>query len=353
MREQMLEFAECMRDHGIDMPDPVFADDGRVADPGERPVGRRRPAGTTTTSRPPQEECSRTRLVFGPMAPGAAACPDGRGRLTVRGWWLLDRRGRRRGRRRRRRRGRLPSERSDEPPADDRRATEAELATVDVVRRDLARVEELDGTVGHGDATPLVLDRPGHAHRAARAGDVIEPGDVVAEVDGLPIIALQGAFPLWRALGPGVDDGKDVLQLEYMLASLGYAEEHDVTVDEDWTSATTDAVEAFQEDHGQDDDGEIDLGEIVFIDGPVLRRRRRPASLGQPASEAGISVTADRAVGPRRPRRGRRRPARRRRRGRGRAAHRRDGDGDGHRRSGRRETDEATGAIDASRSRSR
>ncbi|MGH9135910.1 MAG: hypothetical protein ACRD0G_02550, partial [Acidimicrobiales bacterium] len=32
MREEALEFSECMREHGIDMPDPVFADegDGRV-----------------------------------------------------------------------------------------------------------------------------------------------------------------------------------------------------------------------------------------------------------------------------------------------------------------------------------
>ena len=39
MREELLEFTECMRDHGIDMPDPVFGDDGRVtmeATPGER-----------------------------------------------------------------------------------------------------------------------------------------------------------------------------------------------------------------------------------------------------------------------------------------------------------------------------
>ncbi len=28
MREQMLEFTECMREQGIDMPDPVFSDDG-------------------------------------------------------------------------------------------------------------------------------------------------------------------------------------------------------------------------------------------------------------------------------------------------------------------------------------
>jgi hypothetical protein len=31
MREQALEFAECMREHGIDMPDPVFSEDGGIS----------------------------------------------------------------------------------------------------------------------------------------------------------------------------------------------------------------------------------------------------------------------------------------------------------------------------------
>lgn len=38
MREQVLEFTECMREQGIDMPDPVFSDDGGFtvqAEPGE------------------------------------------------------------------------------------------------------------------------------------------------------------------------------------------------------------------------------------------------------------------------------------------------------------------------------
>jgi hypothetical protein len=30
MRENMLEYAQCMRDHGIDMPDPTFDDNGGV-----------------------------------------------------------------------------------------------------------------------------------------------------------------------------------------------------------------------------------------------------------------------------------------------------------------------------------
>ena len=179
----------------------------------------------------------------------------------------------------------------DPPPAEDAGDPVAEQTTVEVVRRDLARVEELDGTVGHGDSTPLVLNAEGTLTALPEPGDVIAAGDVAAEVDGLPIIALEGAFPLWRTLGPGVEDGKDVLQVEYVLASLGYAQEHDVTVDDDWTSATTEAVEAFQEDHGQDDDGEIDLGELVFVDGPV-RVAEVTGVLGQPASEAGIAVTS-------------------------------------------------------------
>ena len=179
---------------------------------------------------------------------------------------------------------------------------------------------------------------------------MIEPGDVVAEVDGLPVIALQGAFPLWRTLGPGVEDGKDVLQLEYILASLGYAQEYDVTVDEDWTSATTEAVEAFQEDHGQDDDGEIDARRAACSStdrcgSPRSTGVARPAGgrgrhRGH-ATEQSVHVDLDTAdadlLG-------------RRRQGRGRAAHRRDVDRHGDRRSGRRRPT-SDRRVDASRSR--
>ena len=81
------------------------------------------------------------------------------------------------------------------------------VTLVEVVRRDLARAEELEGTVGYGTVTPLVLAAEGTLTGLPEVGDVIEPGDVVAEVDGRPIIALNGTTPLWRALGAGVDDG--------------------------------------------------------------------------------------------------------------------------------------------------
>jgi hypothetical protein len=38
MRQQLLDFAQCMRDHGIDVPDPQFDGEGRVKiDAGKRP----------------------------------------------------------------------------------------------------------------------------------------------------------------------------------------------------------------------------------------------------------------------------------------------------------------------------
>ena len=163
--------------------------------------------------------------------------------------------------------------------------------TAEVVRTDLVRTEELDGTIGHGDVTPLVLASTGTLTALPAAGDTLSSLSVVAEVDGRPILAVDGAFPYWRSLGAGVDDGKDVLQLEYLLATLGYAQDHDVTVDEEWTSATTEAVEDFQADHGQPADGLVDLGELVVLTAPV-RVADVGGTVGQPAGEAGITVTA-------------------------------------------------------------
>ena len=288
MREQLLEFAECMRDHGIDMPDPVFYEDGRVTMSAE--AGERFEPGDDETFEAASEECGRDGAGWS----STAATPATKARTDE---GLAAARRRRRPRRRSRVAGVALFGDDDPSGADAEAASAEEPATlVDVVRRDLARTEELDGTVAYGDATPLVLAVEGTLTGLPDVGDVIEAGDVIAEVDGQPVVALNGPTPLWRTLGPGVDDGTDVLVVEYVLAAMGYAEEHDMTVDEEWTSATTEAVEDFQADHGQDDDGQIDLGEVVFIDGPV-RVDAVAGALGQRASEAGIEVTSpERAV---------------------------------------------------------
>ena len=68
MREQALEFAKCMREHGIDMPDPQFGEDGGVTiNVGSRGRGRCPSSRWTRTSRPPPR--SAADLVAGSSRP--------------------------------------------------------------------------------------------------------------------------------------------------------------------------------------------------------------------------------------------------------------------------------------------
>ena len=60
-----------------------------------------------------------------------------------------------------------------------------------------------------------------------------------------------------------------MLQLESALTDLGYNPDGDVTVDGDYTSYTEDMVESWQEDVGQTVDGVVQLGEVMFLSGPI------------------------------------------------------------------------------------
>ena len=53
MREELLAFSECMREHGIDMPDPVFSERRRGWRWGHRPA-MARPSTTKSSRRPPR-----------------------------------------------------------------------------------------------------------------------------------------------------------------------------------------------------------------------------------------------------------------------------------------------------------
>ena len=71
MQERLLEFAECMRDHGIDMPDPVFGEDGRVEIRADAPEGGGDPR-EDDDFQAAQEECNEDGGMFGPgVAPGS------------------------------------------------------------------------------------------------------------------------------------------------------------------------------------------------------------------------------------------------------------------------------------------
>jgi peptidoglycan hydrolase-like protein with peptidoglycan-binding domain len=147
-------------------------------------------------------------------------------------------------------------------PASPAAAAAPAAATTAVERRDLVDRESLDGTLGYADDGTLNAGAAGVLTRIPDPGSVITRGHSLYALDDKPAaFLLYGGLPAWRALEPGMSDGADVRQLERNLRALGY---DPGTVDEDWDSDTTAAVEHFQADRGLDKTGTLKLGTIVF-----------------------------------------------------------------------------------------
>jgi hypothetical protein len=166
---------------------------------------------------------------------------------------------------------------------DDAGATrnDAPTATAAVERRDLVDRESIDGTLGYADATPLRAGAVGTLTEIRESGDVVRRGESLYDVeDQQAAWLLYGELPAWRDFTPGMSDGDDILQLERNLRKLGYDPEGDMTVDDEWTWATTAAVERFQDDHAVTEDGSLGQGEVVFRPGPS-RVGELKAAVGQ------------------------------------------------------------------------
>jgi multidrug efflux system membrane fusion protein len=149
-------------------------------------------------------------------------------------------------------------------------------ATGTVERRTLAERLTAAGMIGYaGDATVLAR-LSGTVTALPAIGDVIRRGERLYALAGEPVLLMYGALPAYRTLAEGVTEGKDVEQLERNLASLGHSPG---TVDEAFTYATAAAVAAWQEDHGLEASGEVELGRVAFLRGPQ-RVTKPEATLG-------------------------------------------------------------------------
>jgi hypothetical protein len=81
-------------------------------------------------------------------------------------------------------------------------------------------------------------------------------------------VLLHGDVPAFRDLSVDADPGADVTQLEQALVDLGFGD--GVTVDTEFSDATADAVEAWEEALGRSDpDGVVTLGDVVFAPGDL------------------------------------------------------------------------------------
>lgn len=162
--------------------------------------------------------------------------------------------------------------------------------TVAVERKTLTITEEFGATLGFAGDYGVIGGLSGILTRTVPVGALVEAGEWLYETDGRDRTSLMyGKRPAWRALGPSVSNGADVLQLEQNLERLGYTRTG-FEVDRDWDSRTTAAVKRWQRDAGLTVDGIIELGEVVFLP-EAIRVTEIGAPLGSMVGQGAVVLS--------------------------------------------------------------
>lgn len=153
-------------------------------------------------------------------------------------------------------------------------------ASARVTRQTLVDSETASGELGYGEQTTLTARRAGTVTWLAAAGTTIKRGAPVYRVDNEPVVLLYGSLPAYREMRAGVR-GSDVKQFERNLSALGY---DGFTADDEYTSATAEAVRDWQDDLGVAQTGRVDPGRIVYAPSTVRvdARIAAPGDLVQP-----------------------------------------------------------------------
>jgi len=113
-----------------------------------------------------------------------------------------------------------------------------------------------DGGGARGSGTVTWLARP---------GSLLERGGTLYKLDDKPVVLMNGSTPAYRRMAVGMADGPDVRQLEANLVALGYGA--GITVDEQFSVATADAVKRWQASLGLSQTGAVELGRVTFLSG--------------------------------------------------------------------------------------
>jgi peptidoglycan hydrolase-like protein with peptidoglycan-binding domain len=175
------------------------------------------------------------------------------------------------------------------------RAAGSGTGTAAVTRRTLVSRELVEGTLGYASGRTVInrLDDgetpaagsgtadPGSTATGSltltslpRPGSVVRRGGVLYRLDSEPVVLMYGSTPAYRDLADGVEDGRDVRQLEANLAALGF---NPGIVDDSFTSDTASAVSDWQESQGLEQTGTVELGRVVFLPGPRRVGERKVA----------------------------------------------------------------------------
>jgi peptidoglycan hydrolase-like protein with peptidoglycan-binding domain len=167
--------------------------------------------------------------------------------------------------------------------------------TADVTRGDLVDTTSADGKLTYADERQIHAAGAGTVTAVPAEGSTVTRGRALLKVDRRPLVLMYGSLPLYRTLQLGMSDGPDVRQLERNLKALGYGD--NLTVDDQFTSATRSAVEDWQDDRGLPQTGAVDASQVAFLTGPV-RVSDVPVAVGDNVTPGRpvLTVTATRRV---------------------------------------------------------
>jgi hypothetical protein len=118
--------------------------------------------------------------------------------------------------------------------------------TAEVEVRTLERTVATRGVTGFKAADPVVAGGSGRVTALfVSTGSIVRAGDRVLEIEGRPMVAVEGSRPFWRDLAEGAT-GPDVESLQGILRKSGY-----LSFEPDGTfgSGTEAALKDWQEDH--------------------------------------------------------------------------------------------------------
>ncbi|BCB81617.1 peptidoglycan-binding protein [Phytohabitans flavus] len=162
-------------------------------------------------------------------------------------------------------------------------------ATAEVTRQTLVDTQVESGELGYGATISAAARAAGTVTGLPATGASVKRGQALYRLDNAPVVLLYGSLPAYRALAVDTE-GADVTQLEKNLNALGY---DGFTVDDEYTSATAEAVKEWQEDLGLPETGTVELGRVVFASGEV-RVDSQGAEVGEPVQPgtAVLSYTA-------------------------------------------------------------
>lgn len=159
-------------------------------------------------------------------------------------------------------------------------------ATAKVTRTTLTETKSVAGTLGYGTPETIAARAQGTITWLPAAGATLTRGRAVYSVDADRVPLLYGSMPLYRTLQDGIE-GMDVELLERNLAKLGY---DGFDVDGEFTWATREAVEDWQDDLGVPVTGKVEPGDVVIADGP-LRVNELKTTLGSSANGPVLTTT--------------------------------------------------------------